>query len=58
MGLDLGCTEDWKMNGNQLTKIVCVCARTGSVDDMYLMDQDDPSQCQALESSLWEIKVR
>lgn len=36
---------------------VCVCVRTGPVDDMYLMDQDDPAQCQALDSSLWEIKV-
>ncbi|XP_061554556.1 nucleolar complex protein 4 homolog isoform X2 [Phycodurus eques] len=27
------------------------------LEDPYLMDQDDPAQCHALESSLWEIKT-
>uniref|UniRef100_A0A8C4EE97 CCAAT-binding factor domain-containing protein n=1 Tax=Dicentrarchus labrax TaxID=13489 RepID=A0A8C4EE97_DICLA len=26
-------------------------------DDPYLMDEEDPAQCRALESSLWEIKT-
>lgn len=30
---------------------------TESVEDPYLMDEEDPAQCRALESSLWEIKV-
>uniref|UniRef100_A0A8C3AU37 Nucleolar complex associated 4 homolog n=1 Tax=Cyclopterus lumpus TaxID=8103 RepID=A0A8C3AU37_CYCLU len=28
-----------------------------SVEDPYLMDEEDPAQCRALESSLWEIKT-
>uniref|UniRef100_A0A8C8DKF9 Nucleolar complex associated 4 homolog n=1 Tax=Oryzias sinensis TaxID=183150 RepID=A0A8C8DKF9_9TELE len=27
------------------------------VEDPYLMDEEDPAQCRALESSLWEIKT-
>lgn len=27
------------------------------LEDPYLMDEEDPAQCRALESSLWEIKV-
>ncbi|XP_019738183.1 nucleolar complex protein 4 homolog [Hippocampus comes] len=27
------------------------------LEDPYLMDEDDPAQCHALESSLWEIKT-
>ncbi|KAM9794192.1 nucleolar complex protein 4 homolog [Syngnathus typhle] len=27
------------------------------LEDPYLMDEDDPAQCRALESSLWEIKT-
>lgn len=26
--------------------------------DPYVMEEEDPAQCHALESSLWEIKVR
>uniref|UniRef100_A0A668AKQ4 Nucleolar complex associated 4 homolog n=1 Tax=Myripristis murdjan TaxID=586833 RepID=A0A668AKQ4_9TELE len=28
-----------------------------AVEDPYLMDEEDPAQCRALESSLWEIKT-
>lgn len=35
-----------------------VFGSTGAVVDPYVMDEDDPAQCGALESSLWEIKVR
>ncbi|XP_059214082.1 nucleolar complex protein 4 homolog [Centropristis striata] len=27
------------------------------LEDPYLMDEEDPAQCRALESSLWEIKT-
>lgn len=27
------------------------------LEDPYLMDEEDPAECRALESSLWEIKV-
>lgn len=27
------------------------------MEDPYLMDEEDPAQCCALESSLWEVKV-
>nr|XP_020465489.1 nucleolar complex protein 4 homolog [Monopterus albus] len=27
------------------------------VEDLYVMDEEDPAQCRALESSLWEIKT-
>ncbi|XP_057674078.1 nucleolar complex protein 4 homolog [Corythoichthys intestinalis] len=27
------------------------------LEDPYIMDEDDPAQCNALESSLWEIKT-
>ncbi|XP_030006971.1 nucleolar complex protein 4 homolog isoform X2 [Sphaeramia orbicularis] len=27
------------------------------LEDPYVMDEEDPSQCRALESSLWEIKT-
>ncbi|XP_028273882.1 nucleolar complex protein 4 homolog [Parambassis ranga] len=27
------------------------------LEDPYLMDEEDPAQCRALESSLWEIKA-
>lgn len=27
------------------------------LEDPYVMDEEDPAQCRALESSLWEIKV-
>lgn len=30
---------------------------TEPLEDPYLMDEEDPAQCCALESSLWEIKV-
>lgn len=30
---------------------------TEVLEDPYLMDEEDPVQCRALESSLWEIKV-
>ncbi|GAA6214962.1 nucleolar complex protein 4 homolog [Lates japonicus] len=28
-----------------------------SLEDPYLMDEEDPAQCRALESSLWEVKT-
>ncbi|KAM8829174.1 nucleolar complex protein 4 homolog [Spinachia spinachia] len=28
-----------------------------SVEDPYLMEEEDPAQCRALESSLWEVKT-
>uniref|UniRef100_A0A668A5E2 Nucleolar complex associated 4 homolog n=1 Tax=Myripristis murdjan TaxID=586833 RepID=A0A668A5E2_9TELE len=31
--------------------------RPSTGDDPYLMDEEDPAQCRALESSLWEIKT-
>lgn len=36
---------------------VSVFVSTETAVDPYLMDEDDPAQCGALESSLWEIKV-
>lgn len=30
---------------------------TEVLEDPYIMDEEDPGQCHALESSLWEIKV-
>uniref|UniRef100_A0A3B4ZM38 Nucleolar complex associated 4 homolog n=1 Tax=Stegastes partitus TaxID=144197 RepID=A0A3B4ZM38_9TELE len=31
---------------------------TEPLEDPYLMDEEDPAQCCALESSLWEIKLQ
>ncbi len=40
---------------------ICGCLflfiMTEPLEDPYLMDEEDPAQCRALESSLWEIKV-
>lgn len=30
---------------------------TEPLEDPYVMDEEDPVQCYALDSSLWEIKV-
>lgn len=34
-----------------------VFVSTDAVADAFVMDEDDPAQCGALSSSLWEIKV-
>lgn len=30
---------------------------TEPLEDPYVMDEEDPAQCHALDSSLWEIVV-
>lgn len=34
-----------------------LCVWTEACDDPYLMEEEDPTQCHALESSLWELQV-
>lgn len=35
-----------------------VCVLPAPTVDPYVMEEDDPARCGALESSLWEVKVR
>ncbi|KAK6305213.1 hypothetical protein J4Q44_G00239930 [Coregonus suidteri] len=35
----------------------CSCAADEACDDPYLMEEEDTTQCHALESSLWELQT-
>lgn len=36
----------------------CILFVSETCCDPYVMEEEDPAQCHALESSLWEIKAR
>lgn len=43
--------------GYIICRCLCLFITTEPLEDPYLMDEEDPVECRALESSLWEIKV-
>lgn len=49
------------LQSNKIFLDICKCLfvfiMIEPVEDPYLVDEEDPAQCRALESSLWEIKV-